>query len=99
MPLARLRTRRTRGCVCAASASNGSSVLSHRLDVTSTGSDPRVFLYQGESWVEDDDDGGEGTNARIVRFLTPGTYSVRVVELRARTMAARFPSAKAPSNT
>jgi hypothetical protein len=61
----------------------------YQIDVTSTGSDPRVFLYQGESWVEDDDDGGEGTNARIVRFLTPGTYSVRVVELRARTMAAQ----------
>lgn len=61
----------------------------YQIDVTGTGGDPKVFLYQGETLVEDDDDGGEGTNARIVRFLAPGSYSVRVVEYRARAMTAQ----------
>lgn len=60
----------------------------YQIDVTGTGGDPRLFMYQGETLVEDDDDGGEGTNARIVRFLTPGSYSIRVVEYRARAMTA-----------
>lgn len=58
----------------------------YQLDVAASGGDPRVFLYQGETELEDDDDGGDGYNARIVRFLTPGTYSLRVTELHARPL-------------
>ncbi len=61
----------------------------YQIDVTATGGDPRLFMYQGETLVEDDDDGGEGNNSRIVRFLTPGTYSLRVTEYRARPMTAQ----------
>jgi hypothetical protein len=61
----------------------------YQLDVSSSGDgDPRMFVYQGDTLVEDDDDGGENTNARVVRFLTPGSYSIRVVEYRARAMTS-----------
>lgn len=61
----------------------------YQVDISATGGDPRLFLYQGETLVEDDDDGGEGNNARIVRFLTPGTYQARVVEYRARPFSVQ----------
>jgi hypothetical protein len=47
----------------------------YQIDVVGQGNDPRMFMYQGETLIEDDDDGGENNNARIVRFLTPGTPS------------------------
>jgi hypothetical protein len=61
----------------------------YQIDISAQGNDPRMFLYQGDTLVEDDDDGGDNTNARIVRFLTPGTYSVRVTEYRARTVTVQ----------
>lgn len=61
----------------------------YQIDVTASGGDPRLYLYQGETLLEDDDDGGEGSNARIVRFLAPGTYSLRVTEFRARPFVAQ----------
>lgn len=61
----------------------------YQIDISATGGDPRLFMYQGETLVEDDDDGGEGNNARIVRFLTPGSYSLRVTEYRARPFTAQ----------
>ncbi len=61
----------------------------YQIDVTSAGNDPRIFMYQGDTLVEDDDDGGDGNNARIVRFLTPGTYNVRVVEFRGRELTVQ----------
>lgn len=62
----------------------------YQIDVTTTSSgDPRIFLYQGDTLLEDNDDGGEGLNSRIVRFLAPGTYSIRVVELRTQPMSVQ----------
>ncbi|MCB9594647.1 MAG: hypothetical protein H6719_18150 [Sandaracinaceae bacterium] len=55
----------------------------------SSGSDPELFVYQGEQLIENNDDGGDSLNSRIVRFLDPGTYSVRVVEHRARAFTAQ----------
>jgi len=61
----------------------------YQIDVRSADRDPEIFLYLGDQRLEDDNDGGEGLNARVVRFLAPGTYSIRVVEHRARPMTAR----------
>lgn len=61
----------------------------YQIDVSSSDGDPRVYVYQGDTLVEDNDDGGEGNNARVVRFLTPGTYSIRATEFRARAMNAQ----------
>ncbi len=66
----------------------------YQLDVSASDGDPRMFVYQGDTLVEDNDDGGEGNNARVVRFLTPGTYSIRVTEFRARAMSAQVQAAQ-----
>lgn len=60
-----------------------------QIDASASPMDPEIFLYQGDQLVENNDDGGDGMNARIVRFLAPGTYSVRIVEHRARAMTAQ----------
>lgn len=61
----------------------------YQLDVTAGGNDPKMWLYQGDTLVEDNDDGGDGNNARIVRFLTPGNYQIRVTEFRARQVTVQ----------
>jgi len=61
----------------------------YQIDVVSPEEDPEIFLYLDEQRLENDNDGGEGLNARVVRFLAAGTYSIRVVEHRARPMTAR----------
>jgi hypothetical protein len=61
----------------------------YQIDAVSDVNDPQAFLYQGDNLVEQRDDGGDRVNSRIVRFLTPGQYSLRVTELRARQLNAR----------
>lgn len=62
----------------------------YQIDVTAgSGADPKVYLYQGDTLVDQDDDGGDGLNSRLVRFMEPGTYSVRVTDLRARPFTAQ----------
>ncbi len=61
----------------------------YQLDANATAGDPKLYVYQGETLVDNDDDGGEGNNARVVRFLTPGSYSLRVTEYQARAMTAQ----------
>ncbi|HHH27346.1 MAG TPA: hypothetical protein ENK57_03210 [Polyangiaceae bacterium] len=61
----------------------------YQIDATGASMDPEIFLYQGDQLVENNDDGGERLNSQIVRFLAPGTYSVRVVEHRARAFTAQ----------
>jgi hypothetical protein len=69
----------------------------YRVDVSgSEERDPRVHLFRGDELVEEDDDSGDGTNARIVRFLEPGTYSVRVAERSGRPFEASIQVAKLP---
>ncbi|HBQ17209.1 MAG TPA: hypothetical protein DEF51_40805, partial [Myxococcales bacterium] len=62
----------------------------YQIDVTAgMGADPKLYVYQGETLVDQDDDGGDGLNARMIRFLEPGTYSVRVTDIRARPFTAQ----------
>src|SRR5262245_1846825 len=61
----------------------------YRVDVVGASVDPKMFLYLGDDLVEENDDGGDGVNARIVRFLSPGTYGVRVAEHRGRPFEAQ----------
>ena len=61
----------------------------YQIDVTGGSMDPEVFIYQGDQLVEKNDDGGDGLDSRVVRFMDPGTYSVRVVEHRARPFTAQ----------
>lgn len=60
-----------------------------QIDAMGSPMDAEIFMYQGDQLVEKNDDGGEGVNARIVRFLAPGTYSVRIVEHRSRAFTAQ----------
>ena len=60
-----------------------------QIDASGSPMDPELFMYQGDQLVEQNDDGGGGLSSRIVRFLAPGTYSVRVVEHRARAFPAQ----------
>lgn len=61
----------------------------YQIDVQGSPMDPELYLYQGDEMIEQNDDGGEGLNARLVRFLAPGSYSIRVMEHRARPMTAQ----------
>ena len=63
-----------------------------RIDLDSTGSpavDTYMFLLSGSgtsgSEVESDDDGGSGTNSRIERRLTAGTYTVEATTYSSST--------------
>ncbi|MBX3275531.1 MAG: hypothetical protein KF729_35050 [Sandaracinaceae bacterium] len=71
----------------------------YQIDAMGAPMDAEIFLYRGDDLVESNDDGGEGTNARIVRFLDPGTYSVRIVEHRARAMTAQVQAQQLPELT
>ncbi len=61
----------------------------YQIDATGSPMDPELFVYQGDELIEQNDDGGDGLNSRIVRFMDAGTYSVRVVEHRARPFTAQ----------
>ncbi len=61
----------------------------YQIDATGAPMDPEIFMYQGDQLVENNDDGGERLDSRIVRFLAAGTYSVRIVEHRARAFTAQ----------
>lgn len=39
--------------------------------------DSVLALYRGERLLGEDEDGGEGEDARLVRLLEPGRYQVR----------------------
>lgn len=58
------------------------------IDATSDSSlDPKIALMQDLGEIEVDDDGGDGHNSRIERTLVPGTYQLRVWDLRHRAAA------------
>lgn len=68
----------------------------YQIDVMGQPMDAKVLLYQGDQHIETDDDGGDGTNARIVRFLAPATYSLRIHELRGRAATVQVTAALLP---
>jgi hypothetical protein len=54
---------------------------SYRIDATTaadSGRDPELLLHRDGAVVGEDSDSGDGTNAQLIRTLTPGTYRVRV---------------------
>jgi hypothetical protein len=61
--------------------------------------DAQLLLYQGDSLITQDSDSGSGVDARIVTFLAPGTYQVRVMEWRGRAMSARVQAQVLPPMT
>jgi hypothetical protein len=61
----------------------------YQIDVSGAPLDPEIFIYRDDTLVERNNDGGDGLDARVVRFLEPGTYSVRIVEHRARPFTAQ----------
>jgi len=52
----------------------------YRCDASAAGRDAQMAIVQNGQVVQQDSDSGEGTDARIVRQLTPGLYHVRVWE-------------------
>lgn len=69
----------------------------YRIDVTVDGdANPAMHLYREGELVEADDDGGEGSSARIVRFLEAGSYSIRITEHDARPFTASVQAQRLP---
>ncbi len=63
------------------------------------GMDAQLRLMHDGSYVADDSDSGEGTNARLAAFLAPGTYQVIVYEYQYRAMTASVQVTAAPAFT
>lgn len=61
-----------------------------QIDATSTTNDAQLWLVQNGSVITQDSDSGEGTNARIVAFLAPGTYDIQVGEWQSRDLDAQL---------
>lgn len=68
----------------------------YQIDVIGQPMDAKLLLYQGEAYIETNDDGGQGTNAQIVRLLAPATYSLRVQEVRGRAATVQVTAALLP---
>lgn len=68
---------------------NVATAGTYRIDVVSPdGSvDPELTLIQHAAIVASDSDSGEGTNAQLVRALTPGAYTLRVRDWSNRAAA------------
>jgi len=52
------------------------------VDLTSPSVDTWLALWNETGLLEEDDDGGDATNARIARVLLPGTYTIEATTLR-----------------
>jgi hypothetical protein len=59
-----------------------------QIDATAVGADAQLALVRDGVVVAEDSDGGEGVNARIVTFVTPGTYDVALWEWRGGALEA-----------
>ncbi len=70
-----------------------------QIDATAASMDAQLHLFRGEELVTQDSDSGDGVNARIVTFLAPGSYDVRVSEWRGRTLAAQLQARTLPPMT
>jgi hypothetical protein len=57
----------------------------YQIDGTGT-PDVQLLVLSNGSLVAEDSDSGDGTNARVVAFLAPGTYEARVYEWRGRAL-------------
>ena len=57
----------------------------YQIDATGT-PDVQLLVLSNGSLVAEDSDSGDGTNARVVAFLAPGTYEARVYEWRGRAL-------------
>jgi hypothetical protein len=68
-------------------------------DATATGADAQLRLEQNGTYIAEDSDSGDGTNARLARFLTPGTYNVIVWEYQYNAMTASVSATTAPAMT
>jgi hypothetical protein len=68
---------------------NVAAAGTYRIDVVSSdGSvDPELSLIQHAALVASDSDSGDGTNAQLVRALTPGAYTLRVRDWSNRAAA------------
>lgn len=68
----------------------------YQLDAMAQPMDVKVRLFAGDREVASDDDGGEGTDARVIEYLNPGAYTVRLSEFRARAASARVQLMRLP---
>ena len=67
--------------------------------IATDGGDAQIRLMRDGSYVADDSDSGEGTNARLAQFVSPGTYQIVVWEYQYRAMAANVQVTAAPAFT
>lgn len=66
-------------------------------DAISTDGDAQLRITHDGSFVAEDGDSGEGTNARLAQFLAAGTYQVTVYDYQYRAIAATVTAATAPA--
>lgn len=62
----------------------------YQIDAMGSPMDAQLYIYRGDQRVARDSDGGDRTNARVIKFLQPGLYSVRAYEYRGRPMAGQI---------
>lgn len=62
----------------------------YQIDAMGAPMDVQLMLLQNGGILTQDSDSGEGVDARIVQFLAPGAYDVRVSEWRGRAASARL---------
>ncbi len=67
--------------------------------IATDGGDAQIRLMRDGSYVADDSDSGDGTNARLAWFVAPGTYQIVVWEYQYRAMAANVQVTAAPAFT
>jgi len=56
----------------------------YQCDATSSDRDAQIAIVQNGAVLQQDDDSGEGVNARITRMFAPGAYVIRVHEWQRR---------------
>ncbi|MBI2894134.1 MAG: PPC domain-containing protein [Deltaproteobacteria bacterium] len=68
----------------------------YQIDAIGEPMDAELYVYQGDTLVANDRDSGGSSNARLVDFLAPGAYTLRVMEYRARPMTVRLQAQRLP---
>lgn len=71
----------------------------YQIDATGSSLDTELSIVLGDAVVAEDSDSGDGTDARVVTFLEPGTYDVRASEHGGRATTARLSVIQAPPMT
>lgn len=71
----------------------------YQIDAMAEGADAQLFVVQDDGVLYEDSDSGDGADARVLAFLSPGTYGARVWEYRGNPMNVRIRVTRPPAFT